>query len=119
MYSIDPEKFGERLKDAIRECGTTQKDLAEKIGISKTSISNYANGRIPEVPILYEITDFLGVTMEWLLTGKEPGASECDLLDDLTEEEKDELNLFLDFLRYKRSVASQDKNISADKKDSI
>jgi repressor LexA len=102
MYTIDPQKFGERLKNAIKESDMTQKDLAKEIGISKTSVNNYVNGRIPDVAILYELSSFLGVTMEWLLTGKPSAQINLKGFQDLTEEDQQDLEVFLEFLKLRR-----------------
>lgn len=79
MYDIDPKKFGERLKIAIKSAGTTQKDLAEKIEITKTAINNYASGRIPDAKILYKISESLNVSMEWLLTGENSNSDSTEI----------------------------------------
>lgn len=71
MHEIDSRKFGERLREAIKSAGTTQKDLATKIGVSKTAINNYVGGRIPDASILYKISKILNTTMEWLLAGED------------------------------------------------
>lgn len=102
MYTIDPQKFGERLKNAIKESDMTQKDLAKKIGISKTSVNNYVNGRIPDVVILYELSSFLGATMEWLLTGKPSTQINLKGSQELTDEDQKDLEIFLEFLKLRR-----------------
>jgi transcriptional regulator with XRE-family HTH domain len=90
MYNIDPHKFGERLKNAIKSAGTTQKNLAEKIDISKTALNNYVGGRIPDATILYSICKSLNVTMEWLLAGEDLKTSNI-LID---KEEDGLMNLY-------------------------
>lgn len=71
MFDIDPKKFGERLRDAIKLANTTQKDLADKIGVTKTAVNNYVGGRIPDATILYKICKSLNISMEWLLDGED------------------------------------------------
>lgn len=67
---INPISFGNRLKGAIKKAKTTQKDLANTIGVSKTAINNYVKGRIPDAEILYNIAKTLNVSIEWLLDGE-------------------------------------------------
>ena len=105
--------FSERLRNVLDEGKYTQKEAAEKINISEHSFTKYLNGRIPQAKILYKIALLYDKTMEWFLTGKDPMTSTCEFYDNLTEEEKEELNLFIDFLRYKRSINSQDTNDDA------
>lgn len=63
-------EFGKRLERYIFEAGINNKKLAEKIGVSPSTIGNYTEGRIPEAPILLKIAQSLNISMEELLTGK-------------------------------------------------
>lgn len=90
MYEIDSTKFGERLKECIKSAGITQKDLALKINVSKTSINNYVGGRIPDAVILYKISKILNTTIEWLLAGEHP----INQVVSFNQEEIELLNLY-------------------------
>ena len=62
------EIFSQRLKALREEQGLSQTELAEKIGISRGSISFYENGdRIPDIEILFKIHEFFDVTADYLL----------------------------------------------------
>ena len=50
--------------------------------VSKNAVGNYKNGQIPNAIILYKISQILGTTVEYLLTGK-------DDTENLTEKEKE------------------------------
>lgn len=64
------QTFGERLKMALEEAGYTRNQAAEKLELSQSSLSNYIlKNRIPDATILLNISELLGVSMEWLLTG--------------------------------------------------
>ncbi len=65
--------FGLRLKKSIKKAGYTQKEVVEKLNLSKNSITNYVNGRIPKAEILQDLANICNVSMEWLLTGEETG----------------------------------------------
>lgn len=60
--------FAGRLKELRKSVGLTQLELADKIGISKSSISMYeANSRRPELETLEAIADYFNVNMDYLL----------------------------------------------------
>ena len=61
-------KFGERLR-AIREDNSLkQSDLALKLDISRTSVSNYEKGsRIPDIDTAIKMADFFNVSMDYLV----------------------------------------------------
>ena len=66
--------FGERLRKALKNAGYTQARATEELKLSKNAMTNYVNGRIPDATILYNLSKLLGLSMEYLLTGKETKA---------------------------------------------
>lgn len=59
--------FEGRLRQAREMAGLTQQDLAEKLGVTKNSISNYENGvSSPKWDILVKIFDVLRVDPNFL-----------------------------------------------------
>ena len=58
--------FGERLSIALRQAGKSRKDLADALEYVPSSITNYLNGRVPDVAVLHEIARYLGVAHAWL-----------------------------------------------------
>ena len=61
--------FPARLKEARVKLGFTQKELAEKAGISAASISSYENetgDKFPPLDVAFRIADTLGVSLDWL-----------------------------------------------------
>ena len=68
--SIKLDDFGRRIKLA-RGQYMSQQDLADKVGTSKSMISQYENGLIdPRLSIVQPLADALGVSFTWLATGK-------------------------------------------------
>lgn len=60
--------IGERIKQARKEAGLTQKKLAEKIGIAETTIRRYeSNERQPRIEQLYKISETIGVPINSLV----------------------------------------------------
>lgn len=72
--------LGNRLRDARKRNGYTQKQLAEKIGAKHNSVSNWENGlNMPDPGTIECICDILSVTPNYLLLGEEiPAISRGD-----------------------------------------
>lgn len=64
--------FGKRLAYARKQAGLTQKQLAEKVGVSSSAISGYETGkREPgDQKVWTALSNILKVSEEWLHTGK-------------------------------------------------
>ena len=78
---IDDKNFGNRLTECMKIAGYTNSKLTEELSLSKNAVGNYKNNQIPNATILYNISQLLGTTMEYLLTGKHGN-------ENLTDEEK-------------------------------
>ena len=78
---IDEKNFGNRLTKCMKTAGYTNSKLTEALSLSKNAVGNYKNGQIPNATILYNISQLLGTTVEYLLTGK-------NVNENLTDEEK-------------------------------
>lgn len=64
----DTDKFKNRLKELRKEHSITQQELADKIGIVRTAITNYETGRtIPDSETLSLIAKILNTTTDYLL----------------------------------------------------
>lgn len=64
--------LGERLKKLRQK--KTQQEVAESIGISRARYSHYENDRSePDNDLLQKLSDYYGVSTDYLLTGKETG----------------------------------------------
>jgi transcriptional regulator with XRE-family HTH domain len=66
--------FRENLREAIDYSGLEQKEVAHKANISLRNIENYLreNASIPVADKAVKIAQVLGVTVEYLVTGKNP-----------------------------------------------
>lgn len=63
-------QLGERLRQALKNAGMNQRQLAATLGISEQSVGNWIGNRArPSAENLDEITALLGVDRGWLLTG--------------------------------------------------
>lgn len=92
--------FGKRLKELRQQAGITQKDLAMKLGITKSVISYYElSERSPSPEILIKIATIFHTTTDFLL-GIEPCQKSIDITD-LPEEDVKLLQHMLETLRNK------------------
>lgn len=63
------EEIGKRLRTAREEKGIMAKELAEMVGLSKSTVSRYETGDTGKMklPIVEKIADVLGVNPVWLI----------------------------------------------------
>ena len=67
-YGKESESFGVILKTLRRAAGLTQTELAKRLNISRSSVSNYENGeREPSIDILKVISAYFSVPVDYLL----------------------------------------------------
>ncbi|EAC6601569.1 helix-turn-helix transcriptional regulator [Listeria monocytogenes] len=98
--------FGNRLSELRKKKGISQYKLADELGFSRGQIANYEQGsREPDYSTLLKIAEYFDVTTDYLL-GKE-AFDNSDLLaahidDDLTEDERIEIEKYLKFIRSQR-----------------
>lgn len=117
--------LGRRMKDKRKSMGYTQKEVADKIGIARTTYAMYeSENRDPDTKTLENLADFYGVSTDYLLGRDVPEwASQDDVIElqtlleenvnmayggeSLTEEEKQRVKdilttLFWDKLQKKK-----------------
>jgi len=63
--------FSERFS-SLRYPGETQKEFADRLDITQASISRYLRGQHPDRESLQKVADCTGVSVDWMLSGKEP-----------------------------------------------
>jgi transcriptional regulator with XRE-family HTH domain len=64
--------FGEKLKSERTKKGWSQEELAEKLFVSRQSISKWENGQnYPSIEIIIKISDLFGLTIDELLRSDE------------------------------------------------
>ena len=71
--------FRENLKSELVYSGMLVKELAARSGVNKYSIDNYLNkrGQMPSVEAAVKIAHALGVSVEYLVTGKENSTADA------------------------------------------
>lgn len=110
------ECFMDRVESILKEKRLTQKELAEELMLRRPTLSDWKkNGAVPAADICLRIADYLGVSVEWLVTGKESGltSEEKTLLKQwkiLTPDQKDTLRTLLN--KWESEYQAREKNAS-------
>ena len=69
---MDAKKFWLRVKQLSKARKTTQREMAEYLGLPLRTLQNWIQrGIFPLFPDGYRMAVFFGVSVEYLLTGKE------------------------------------------------
>lgn len=91
----------QRIRDLREDCDLTQQQLCEKLGMHKTTYTNYEQGK-HSVPLDFAVTlaEFYGVSLDYLAgrTNFKQGMSKPTLTDD-------EVKLIADY----RSLSEREK----------
>lgn len=68
MYKYMENIFGKRMKELRKEMGLSQKEFAEKLFLSQTTLSSYENqNKMPSTDVILKICDMCHVSADWLL----------------------------------------------------
>jgi len=70
----------ERIESLRKSKGLSQGKLEKQLGFSNGSISKWKNST-PKVERLQKLADFFGVSVEYLMTGKEEDKKENSVID--------------------------------------
>ena len=102
VSKLDPRQLGKRIKMARFLSSQSQSDLAEKIGVSQSTISNIECGReIPRVDRLLQIADILAISFSELIGDVDEPKKQNPNIEKLIEENPDLARHFLDYLMKK------------------
>lgn len=68
---MDQERIGKFIAKCRRDKKLTQKDLAEKLGVTDRAISNWENGKnMPDLSLFKPLCNCLGITINDLMSGE-------------------------------------------------
>ena len=74
------QKMYEIFEQLLQKYGISAYKVAKEAGVTQTALSNWKNGRnTPSVPTLQKIAEYFGVTVDYLMTGKEETEKEPKL----------------------------------------
>lgn len=99
------DKFNENLRNTRERLGMSQKEVAESIGVAKSTYSLYESGnREPNVQTIKKIADTFHVSADVLLGIDEQPQTLAAHFDgdEYTESELDEIMQFAKFVKSKR-----------------
>ncbi|MEE7582264.1 MAG: helix-turn-helix transcriptional regulator [Oscillospiraceae bacterium] len=100
--------FGEKLKELRIKAGLTQKQLADKLWLSKATVSYYEQSlRYPSPEMLIKLSNVFHVSTDYLL-GIEDKKQTLDVTD-LTDEDIQFLKNAIELLR-KKNLANNSKS---------
>ena len=115
---IMSKHFYENLKNVREKKGISQKEMAERIGVAKSTYSMYESGsREPNIQTIRKIADVLDVSIEYLMNGYVDYELQDKIIklfsgygtiaahfdgEEYTEEELEEIKQFAEFVKSKR-----------------
>ena len=81
------KQVGKRIKDLRQQLGLTQAELADKVGFTSQTVSNWESGlREPDIDALVKLSSLFSVSLDYLLSGKK--GDEKITLDDMDAEKR-------------------------------
>jgi transcriptional regulator with XRE-family HTH domain len=99
------DKFNKNLKLARIQKGSSQKDVAEAIGVAKSTYSLYESGnRKPNIHTIKKLADYLNTSVDLLLGINKQSQAVTSHLDtnDLTSDELKDVANYIQFIKSKR-----------------
>ena len=68
---MNPEKVGKFIRELRKKNNLTQKDLADKLGVTYQAVSKWENGKnIPDIAVLKQICDEYNIDINEILNGE-------------------------------------------------
>lgn len=103
---MNQEKIGKFISNLRKENNITQAELAEKLGVTDRSVSNWENGKnMPDLSLFKPLCEILGITINDLMSG--------EIVDNKRYSETFEENVIntIDYIDKKNNKREDSKNI--------
>jgi transcriptional regulator with XRE-family HTH domain len=72
VMRINAKEIGQRIKALRKGKGLTQEGFAEAVGLTVSAVSKIEIGdRVPSIDTFVLLSDFFGVSLDYLVLGKE------------------------------------------------
>lgn len=108
--------FGEQLRALRQAAGLTQQQLADKLGVTKSTVSYYELAvRFPSTDVIVSLAEVFHVTTDHLL-GLESKAQTIDVTD-LSEEDIEFLQNAVELLRRKNNERERSRRKKGERED--
>ena len=89
------QAFAVRMVKARSNAKITQAFVAEKLDVTSQAVSLWERGEnTPDISKLAELAELYGVTLDWLLTGKEPSKDVIKVTENLSDRLFDEKKMY-------------------------
>ena len=99
---MNQEKIGKFILKLRKEKNMTQKELANKIGVTDRAISKWENGRgLPDLSLMKPLCDELGISINELISGEK--------IDKIEYQDKFDENV-LDTIDYSQKQIKKTRN---------
>lgn len=99
--------IGDRIKNLRKERGLTQQQLAEVLGVERSSVGKYETGSLPSAEVMLRMAEYFSVSVDYLCEREEQGMvhaeneAERRLLvmfrktDGISEERREEITRYI------------------------
>ena len=78
---MDQEKIGKFIKQIREEHNLTQKELADKLGVTFQAVSKWENGKnVPDIGILKQISEEFHINVDDILRGQRKDKKKSNLI---------------------------------------
>ena len=106
--------FGEKLRQARKAAGMTQKDLAQAVDLKHNAVSNWEKGiSSPDPETIRRLCEILRMPPNFFFESEESGALagvEFALFGEVRQLSPEDQQDVLNFIRYKRSLQEKRKD---------
>ena len=93
-------EFKYRLRNLRIEKNLTGEQLANAIGVKKTTISTWENGKaFPEIGTLIKLANYFDVSIDYILGRNNATSNDKTILDNLIDEQLEKAKSYIEFIK--------------------
>ncbi len=93
-------EFKYRLRNLRIEKNLTGEQLANAIGVKKTTISTWENGKaFPEIGTLIKLANYFDVSIDYILGRNNATSNDKTILDNLSDEQLEKAKSYIEFIK--------------------
>ena len=100
--------LSKRLISLREKSGMSQQEISKRLGMARTTYASYEQGaREPDISMLNRLSEFHGVSLEWLVNGREKGMNAelekmVEDIADFNEEDRQHIFYLIERLKKER-----------------